>query len=266
MSRRSQAQPPRGIGLECGRQSLLSVMNAAADIDFVEVSADELLTASQHHETLVHLSEKFPLVLCGSGLSVATIGTLDMTYMRDLRRLGELTGCACHRDYIAMTRVPGITLSEPIPVWGTPETLRSAVVHVRAVQHHLGKPLLLQDVAGIAPETIAERAEFVGRLIAATNCGIVVDVAALHRDCGALDVDPLTYLAGLPSGSTVRIRLANDEQDGGWPDDDDIWALAAALCTRFPVQAAVLGHWQNAATQADWQAAAARMRTLMKAS
>jgi uncharacterized protein len=245
---------------------MLSVMNAAPDIDFVEVSADDLLTASQHHETLAHLSEKFPLVLCGSGLSVATIGVLDMSYMRALRRLSELTGCACHRDYIAMTRVPGITLSRPIPVWGTPEVLRSTVAHVRTAQQYLGKPLLLQDVAGIAAETMAQRAEFVGRLIAATNCGIVVDVAALHRDFGALGVDPLTYLAGLPAGSPVRIRLAGDERDGGWPDDEDIWALVAGLCARFPVQAAVLGHWQNAAGLADWQAAAARMRSLLKAS
>jgi uncharacterized protein len=276
-------QLPRGVGVSCGRRTAQSVLNLPDDVPFVEVDADDFLAAAANDddaagtgtgtdEALVLLAKRFPVVLHGSGLSVASAGDLDPAHLRALRRLSDRTGCVCYSDYLAMTSVPGLGLGGPVPIWPTPEVLRITIDHVDAVQQHLGKPLLLQNVASVTPESTVtpegtlRQGEFVARLVEATNCGIIADLTTLCLDAAEYGAASMTWLSGLPPGAQVQIRLA-PEPDAPPHEEmpsEEVWSLATQICHEFTVRAAVTGHWGVVANLETWRATAHRLDTIMR--
>ena len=115
--------------------------------------------------------------------------------------------------------------------------------HVREAQQTLPVPLALEHVAALFewPDAEMDAPDFLCRLLEATGCLLVLDVANLHADAVNFGRDPLVMLDRLPLERVAYVHVAGGvARDGVWHDShaapvpDAVFALASELAARRP--------------------------------
>jgi len=259
--------PFLGSGMGYRRELAAQQLAAADRIDVLEILVDHFLSESSMDE-LERVSQRFPLVLHGVGLSIGSV-PLDRGYLRAVRRVSDVSRAPYYSEHLAVTRVPGIDLGHLTPVWFTRETLRRVIDNVHRVQETLGKPVVLENIATLLeiPGAQLGQPEFFRELVEATGCGVLLDVENLHLNAENHHFDPEAFLAEMPlesvvqihtaghvavPGGTAEIASAKSSATGGQavdglsldrhcaPVPEPVWALLDRVLERAPVKAIVL--------------------------
>ncbi|GIE91288.1 hypothetical protein Are01nite_77680 [Actinoplanes regularis] len=230
-----------GVGL---RPELVDELLAPdSGFDFLEAITEDYLTPDeQRRDVLDRLAERYPIVLHGLSLSIGGVDPLDLAYLRGLRELADGIGARWVSDHLCWTGVDGVRTHELLPLPRTRESLAHVTSRVLAAQDVLGRPLVLENAAaylGFDESTMPEP-EFLGLLVEATGCRLLLDVNNVHVSASNLGFDPTAYLDALPAGAVVQIHLAGSRDMGAFLLDthDDrvsapVWELYEHACRRL---------------------------------
>ncbi|TDE51538.1 DUF692 domain-containing protein [Nonomuraea mesophila] len=246
--------PMLGAGLGF-REELSEEIYAAHDqIDFVEIIADQYTRPGADLSGLRRLVDTFTVIPHAVGLSIGTMGPVDMEYLAGAKRVSDTCGSPYFSDHLCMTKVPGIDLGHLAPLWFTEEVLANTIEKVKVVQDVLGKPLVLENVTYVVdiPGDQLAQPEFFRRLTDATGCGVLLDVTNLYTNAVNHLFDADTFMAEMPLDHVVQVHLAG----GFWRDGilidghsdpvpEEVWELYAALCARADIKGALLEQDQN---------------------
>jgi hypothetical protein len=114
--------------------------------------------------------------------------------------------------------------------------------HVRQAQQSLPVPLALEHVAAVFewPDAQMSAPDFLCRLLDATDCLLVLDVANLHADAINFGRDPLDMLDRLPLERVVRALVAGGPLPPGF-DAPRIELTRESLLRKRA--RGVAGHW-----------------------
>lgn len=200
---------------------------------------------------LDHVAGHRPVVMHGVGLSIAGTDPLDPVYLDKLRSLADRVHPAWISDHLCWTGVGGIVSHDLLPVPLTRHALSHVADRVRAVQDHLGRPLVLEN-----PSTYLQfrgpqmpEWEFLGTLAEETGCGLLLDVNNVYVSAFNHGFDAVAYVEGLPADHVVQVHLAGhrrlghyllDTHDG--PVPQGVWPLYA-LAQRRVGGVATLVEW-----------------------
>ncbi|WP_030485672.1 DUF692 domain-containing protein [Nocardioides aequoreus] len=240
------AIPTLGSGMGYRRELREQIFASRDRIDVLEIVTEQFFGGDQELEELVAL---WPVIPHGVGLSIGTAGALDWEYLHQVRRVSERTGSPYYSEHLAITRAPGIDIGHLAPLWFTEEALRTTIHNVDAVQSFLGKPLVLENISYLlsVPGATMPQDEFFGRMVEATGCGVLLDVANVHINAQNHSFDPVAFLDAMPLHAVVQIHLAG----GYWADDVYIdahsepvngptWELLSELADRVPIRVSIL--------------------------
>jgi uncharacterized protein len=246
--------PHLGVGLGYRREIREAIVAAREEIDFVEVLTDQFIEDEESLREVRELSEQFPMIPHGIGLSVGSATGLDRGYVRRVKRVSDATGSPYYSEHLCVTRVPGLEIGHLSPLRFTNDVLAHTVRNVREAQELLGKPLVLENVTYLfaIPGADMTQEEFFHRLVADTGCGVLLDITNVHINSVNHGFDPVAFLEGMPLEHVVQVHLAG----GFWSHEvlvdshsetvqEDSWQLLGELVARTPVRACIIEHDDN---------------------
>lgn len=246
--------PSLGIGLGYRRQIKEEIFAAHQELDFLEVITEHYIEDPRSIEELKQLCEVFPVIPHGIGLSIGSLAPLNTQYLQAIKRISDITKAPYYSEHLCMTKAPGIDIGHLSPLWFTHETLRKVIDNVSFLQDYLGKPLILENVTylfDLSGGTISQE-DFFNYLVAATGCGVLLDVTNVYINSVNHRFDPLAFLERLPLDHVVQVHLAG----GYWLNDilidghnamiqQESWDLLKELTARCHVKGVIIEHDSN---------------------
>jgi uncharacterized protein (UPF0276 family) len=238
--------PTIGSGLGYRRDISNQILAARDRIDVLEVVTEQFFGAEEELEEIV---DRFPVIPHGVGLSVGTVGAVDWDYLRMVKKISDITQAPYYSEHLAVTRAAGVDIGHLSPIWFTEDMLHAVINNVSTVQDFLGKPLVLENISYLfsIPNSTMTQDEFFGRMVEATGCGVLLDVANVHINAQNHGFDPVAFLEAMPLHAVVQIHLAGGYWDGDIYIDahservnGPTWALLDELVARVPIRVSIL--------------------------
>ena len=238
------ARPPYlGFGLGLRPQHYAEILEGDPPIDWFEaISENYMVPGGQPLVMLDRIRAKYPVVLHGVSLSIASTAPFDADYLKDLKALANRTEPVFVSDHLCWTGVHGINLHDLLPIPYTREALAHVVARIQHVQDYLKRPIALENVSTYVQFGHSEMPEweFLAEMVKQTGCWLVFDVNNVFVSAFNHDYDPLTFIEGIPADRVVQFHLAGHEHNMTHIIDthdamvcDEVWELYRAALRRF---------------------------------
>jgi uncharacterized protein len=229
-------------GLLYRSEQRAALFAARPRVDALEIVAEHFLdlTAEQRDELDV-LRAHFSLTIHALGTSIGSSDGVDERYLERIARLVAYAQPRWWSDHLAFTRAGGVELGAFAPLPHTREAVDVVARNVARVRAVVDAPFALENPA--APFAVAGAqyapGDFLAAVVAAADCGLVLDVENLHADSWNVRTDAGAVIATVPLERIVEVHLAGGHRAGrGYADAHDApvpdatWQLYAALCRR----------------------------------
>jgi uncharacterized protein (UPF0276 family) len=238
------AKPPfLGFGLGLRTQHYEEILNGNPPIDWFEViSENYMLPGGQPLRMLDRIRERYPVVMHGVSLSIASTAPPNFEYLRELRDLARRVEPKWISDHLCWTGVHGKNLHDLLPIPYTNEALDHVVSRVELVQDYLGRAIVLENVSTYLQFNNSEMTEweFLGELSRRSGCWLLFDVNNVYVSAFNHGYDPNAFLQGIPADRVVQFHMAGHSHMGthiidthDHPVCEDVWDLYVAALKRF---------------------------------
>jgi uncharacterized protein (UPF0276 family) len=243
MSETSQKPPYLGFGLGLRPQHYADILEGDPPVDWFEViSENYMVPGGQPLRILEQIAERYPVVMHGVSLSIASTAPLDTDYLAGLKRLVERVHPKWISDHLCWTGVHGVNLHDLLPIPYTEEALDHIADRVNTVQDYLGRPLTLENVSTYVSAAHSQMTEweFISELTKRTGCWLLFDVNNVYVSAFNHDYDALDFISGIAADRVVQFHLAGhsnmetyiiDTHDA--PVRDEVWDLYRHAMKRF---------------------------------
>lgn len=232
-----------GFGLALRVQHYQDVLHGDTAVDWFEIiSEDYMAPGGQAMRVLGKLRERYPIVMHGVSMSIASTAPLNIEYLQQIRRLAERVEPCWISDHLCWTGVHGINLHDLLPIPYTQEALEHIASRIHQAQDILGRTLTIENVSTYVRFAHSEMTEweFLAELTRRTGCWLLLDVNNIYVSGFNHGFDPLAFIAGTPRDRVIQIHLAGHSQRDGYiidthdaPVSDAVWALYRAALDRF---------------------------------
>ena len=239
----SEKPPFLGFGLGLRPQHYDDILNGHPAIDWFEVlSENYMVPGGRPLFMLDQIAERYPLVMHGVSLSIASTAPLDMDYLGQLKALERRVKPHWISDHLCWTGVHGVNLHDLLPIPYTEEALAHIAGRVAQVQDYLGRPIALENVSTYVNFEQSEMREweFLAELTKRTGCWLVFDVNNVYVSSFNHEFDAMDFLNAIPPDRVVQFHLAGHSHMGTHiidthdaPVCDAVWELYRHAWARF---------------------------------
>lgn len=232
-----------GFGLGLRPQHYADILDGTPDIDWFEViSENYMVPGGQPLKMLDRIRARYPIVMHGVSLSIASVTPFDQDYLDGLKALADRTEPKFVSDHLCWTGVHGVNLHDLLPIPYTREALDHVVSRIQHVQDHLKRPIAIENVSSYVQFQHAEMTEwdFIAEMTQRTGCWLVFDVNNVFVSAFNHDFDAYDFINGIPADRVVQFHLAGhehatthiiDTHDAMVPEP--VWDLYRAAVKRF---------------------------------
>jgi uncharacterized protein len=239
-----QNKPPYlGFGLGLRTQHYSEILESDPAVDWFEIiSENYMVPGGRPLAMLDKIRARYPIVMHGVSLSVASSDPLDLAYLQDLKKLIARAEPAWVSDHLCWTGVHGVNLHGLLPIPYTNEALDHVAPRVHKVQEILGRPLTMENVSSYVSYAHADMTEweFLTELVRRTSCQLLFDVNNVFVGAFNHGYDPLDFINGVPKEAVVQFHLAGHSDMGTYiidthdhPIRSEVWDLYVASVKRF---------------------------------
>ena len=240
----SQARPPYlGFGLGLRAQHYAEILEGDPAIDWFEaISENYMVPGGQPLRILDKIRARYPIVLHGVSMSIASTTPFSREYLAGLKALADRVEPKFVSDHLCWTGVHGVNLHDLLPIPYTREALDHIVGRVHHVQDYLQRPLALENVSTYVQFAHSEMPEweFIAELAKRTGCWLVFDVNNVFVSAFNHEYDAHAFIEGIPADRVVQFHLAGHEHNMTHIIDthdalipEPVWDLYRAAVKRF---------------------------------
>ena len=168
-----------GFGLGLRPQHYADILEGTPKVDWFEaISENYMVPGGKPLKMLDQIRERYPIVLHGVSLSIASTAPFDDAYLAGLKSLAERTEPEFVSDHLCWTGVHGVNLHDLLPVPYTREALDHVVDRINYVQDYLKRPIAIENVSSYIQFEQSEMPEwdFIAEMTKRTGCWLVFDV------------------------------------------------------------------------------------------
>ncbi len=241
--------PFLGAGITFRPEWRWDVVRHRAELGLLEIIADDVVGPAGQQDLLL-LRAALPVLLHGIGLSLGSADGLDPARVDHFAELVELVKPPWVSEHIAFTRSAGVDIGHLTPLPFTMEAIDTVARNVATLRAAApAVPILLENIAYtfIPPGQEMSEAEFVSGVIAACDCGLLLDLENVHANARNHGYDPIEYLEALPLDRAIEVHLAGGvEHDGIYADThsrpvpEESWQLLEWLVPRTSLRAVII--------------------------
>ena len=247
-----------GVGFKLAHTE--AILTAPERIGFVEIHAENFMGAGgPPHHKLAQVRDVLPVSLHGVGLSIGAEGPLDADHLARLAEVARRYEPGLVSEHLAWSTHAGAYFNDLLPLPYTEVTLARVVEHIDQVQAALGRPMLLENPSSYLAfdASTMDEITFIRRVVAATGCGLILDVNNVFVSATNLGFTPEDYVAAFPLEAVGELHLAGHAEDrdaAGAPlliDAHDrkvapsVWSLYREVVARIGAQVPTLIEWDN---------------------
>lgn len=263
-----------GFGLGLRPQHYREILDGEPAVDWFEViSENYMVPGGQPIRMLERVAERFPIVMHGVSMSIASTAPLDMDYLINLKKLAQRVNPKWVSDHLCWTGVHGINLHDLLPVPYTEEALNHVVSRISAVQDILGHRIAIENVSSYIEYECSEMSEwdFVAEVAQRADCWLLLDVNNVFVSGVNHDFDARTFLSSIPIERVVQFHLAGhsegetcliDTHDA--PICEDVWKLYARAVERYGPVSTMIERDDNIPPLADLVTELSRARDIAR--
>jgi uncharacterized protein (UPF0276 family) len=209
--------PNLGLGVGLRSVHFGYILENHPEVDWFEIISENFMdSGGRPRYVLDQIAERYPVVMHGVSLSIGSTDRLDFEYLKKLKRLADDIGAVWISDHLCWTGISGINTHDLLPVPLNEATLKLVVQRIRTVQDFLERPLVLENPStyvGFVDSTLSEW-EFISRMAAEADCGLLLDVNNVYVSSVNHDFDPVEYIAALPHDRVIQFHLAGHSNCG----------------------------------------------------
>lgn len=240
----SGERPPYlGFGLGLRPPHYRDILEGNPNVDWFEVISENYMVAGgQPLAMLDRIVERYPVVMHGVSLSIASTAPFDEDYLDGLNKLAKRTQPKWISDHLCWTGVHGVNLHDLLPIPYTREALDHVVSRVDYVQERLDRQLCLENVSTYVQFGQSEMMEweFIAELTRRTGCWLLFDVNNVYVSAFNHGYDARAFLNGIPADRVVQFHLAGHSDMENYivdthdhPVREEVWDLYVAALERF---------------------------------
>lgn len=232
-----------GFGLGLRAEHYDDILEGNPPIDWFEViSENHMVPGGRPLQILERICARYPVVMHGVSLSIASTAAPDYGYLAALKELANRVEPKWISDHLCWTGVHGKNLHDLLPIPYTKASLDHVVSRVQLVQDYLGRSLTLENVSTYVQFAGSEMTEweFIAELSRRTGCWLLFDVNNVYVSAFNHGYDPYVFLEGIPKDRVVQFHMAGHSHMGSHiidthdqPVCDDVWDLYRAALKRF---------------------------------
>lgn len=232
-----------GFGLGLRAEHYDAILAGDPPIDWFEViSENYMVPGGPPLRILDRIAARYPVVMHGVSLSIASTAPPDHAYLKALKDLAARVEPRWISDHLCWTGVHGKNLHDLLPIPYTRESLDHVCARVHLVQEVLGRALTLENVSTYVQFAGSEMTEweFLAELTRRTGCWLLFDVNNVYVSAYNHGFDPYAFLDGIPADRVVQFHMAGHSHMGthivdthDQPVCEDVWDLYAAALRRF---------------------------------
>jgi uncharacterized protein (UPF0276 family) len=237
-------KPPfLGFGLGLRPQHYAEILEGSPKVDWFEViSENYMVDGGQPLRMLDRIRERYPVVMHGVSLSIASTSPLDIGYLKRLKALAERVEPKWISDHLCWTGVHGVNLHDLLPIPYTREALDHVVDRVSQVQDVLGRRLTLENVSSYVTFGQSEMSEweFVTEVAARADCWLLFDVNNVYVSSFNHGFAASDFLNGVPRDRVVQFHVAGHSHEESHivdthdhPVCDEVWDLYRDAVAHF---------------------------------
>jgi len=204
-----------GFGLGLRPQHYQDILNGDPPVDWFEViSENYMVPGGQPIAMLERIRERYPIVMHGVSMSIASTAALDGDYLAGLKRLADRFEPEFVSDHLCWTGVHGVNLHDLLPVPYTREALDHVVERIGRVQDLLGRELAIENVSSYVSFDHSEMSEwdFIAEMTRRTGCWLVLDVNNVFVSAFNHGFDAEAFIKAVPADRVVQFHLAGHER------------------------------------------------------
>jgi uncharacterized protein (UPF0276 family) len=227
--------PNLGLGVGLRAVHFPYILSENPQVDWFEIISENFMdSGGRPRYVLEQIAERYPVVMHGVSLSIGSTDPLNFEYLTKLKRLAAAVKPLWVSDHLCWTGVLGLNAHDLLPIPLNEETLRHVVERVRTVQDFLERPLVLENPSSyvtFAGSTMSEW-EFLTRMAADADCGLLLDVNNVYVSSINHDFDPVEFVENVPHERIVQVHLAGHSDCGTYRIDthddhviDPVWEL-----------------------------------------
>ena len=184
---------------------------------------------------LKRILSRYPVVLHGVGLGIASAAPLDYAYLKQLKALADLTDAPYVTDHLCWTVAHGIHHHDLLPFPHTEENARYVAARASIVQDYLGRPFGLENLSSYVAfgESDLTEWEFYNRVVEWSGCHYMLDINNIHVSAVNHGFHPKDYLASIRWPRVLQCHIAGHtvRPDGSLLDTheepvrEEVWQL-----------------------------------------
>jgi uncharacterized protein (UPF0276 family) len=244
---KSRDSPPvgavAGAGLGLRTPHVSQVLAERPAVPWFEVHSENYFgDGGSALTTLERIRADYPIALHGVGLSLGSVDALDMRHVARLKSLAARIEPVFVSEHLCWGALGGRHYNELLPLPYTAEALEHVCARVDAVQEHLGREILIENVSTyyVFPESTIPEHEFIAAVAARTGCRILLDVNNIHVNATNHGGDALAFVDAMVPESVGEIHLAGFHDGGdclidthGTRVSPEVWSLYQAAVERL---------------------------------
>lgn len=244
-----------GSGLGYRPQFRADLFAFREKVDFLEIIADHYLDASREKlDELDLLKSHFTLVAHGLDLSIGSADGVDSRYLDKVAALLERIDPPWWSEHLCFTRAGGVGIGHLASLPYTQQAIDVVARNVECVRRRIRTPLILENITCVVrvPGAEMDEPEFLSRVIEATGCGWLCDVANMHVNAMNFGADLDAQFERWPWDRLVQIHYAGGRERNGVLIDshdaatsDAVWRIYERVVARAPVKGVVLERDEN---------------------
>jgi uncharacterized protein (UPF0276 family) len=235
--------PYLGFGLGLRPQHYAEILDGSPTIDWFEViSENYMVEGGQPLRMLDRIRERYPIVMHGVSLSIASTSPFDMNYLAKLKGLADRVDPVWISDHLCWTGVHGVNLHDLLPIPYTEEALDHVVDRVGRVQDYLGRRLTLENVSSYVSfgESEMSEWEFVSEVARRADCWLLFDVNNVYVSAFNHGYSAQDFLRGVPRDRVVQFHVAGHSHEESHiidthdhPVCEEVWDLYRDAVSHF---------------------------------
>ena len=240
----SDSFPYLGHGIGLRTTHFPRVLDGTARADWFEaISENFMIRGGRPLAVLERARAAAPLVLHGVSLSIGSTDPLNERYLGELAALARRFEPAWISDHLCWGSFGGHYAHDLLPLPYTEEALAHVAERVLAVQDHLGRRLVLENVSSYVTYAASQLTEweFIAELSRRADCEILLYVNNVYVSAFNHEFDALAFLRAMPRERVRQFHLAGHTHKGSHiidthdhPIVPDVWSLYEEAVKLFP--------------------------------
>ena len=240
----SDNKPPYlGFGLGLRPEHYDEILSGDPNVDWFEViSENYMIPGGKPLRILDEIRERYPIVMHGVSLSIASTAPLDEDYLTELKTLADRVDPKWISDHLCWTGVHGVNLHDLLPIPYTQEALNHVVDRVSRAQDFLGRRLTLENVSSYVTFAESEMSEweFFSEVARRADCWLLFDVNNVYVSAHNHGFSTRDFLHDVPRDRIVQFHLAGHSHEGDHivdthdhPVCDEVWDFYRQTVSHF---------------------------------